>query len=128
MADTIGVMYLGKLVEVGSGDDIYRRPAHHYTAALIAAVPEPDPTRTRPSSSPPTCEVSYRARSTRPRAAGSARGAGAQLVCAQEEPPLRLFGAGHMAACHFPLFPLVEDDGGTGAGATAAAGAGSALP
>ena len=45
MADTIGVMYLGKLVEVGSGDDIYRRPVHHYTAALIAAVPEPDPTR-----------------------------------------------------------------------------------
>ena len=36
-------MYLGKMVEIGSGDDVYRRPVHHYTAALIAAVPEPDP-------------------------------------------------------------------------------------
>jgi oligopeptide/dipeptide ABC transporter ATP-binding protein len=129
MADTIGVMYLGKLVEVGSGDDIYRRPAHHYTAALIAAVPEPDPTPDKaqliaanvrgelPSPLNPPSGCRFRTRCP-----------AAQLVCAQEEPPLRLFGAGHMAACHFPLFPLVEDDGGTGAGATAAAGAGSALP
>jgi oligopeptide/dipeptide ABC transporter ATP-binding protein len=129
MADTIGVMYLGKLVEVGSGDDIYRRPAHHYTAALIAAVPEPDPTRDKtqmiaanvrgelPSPLNPPSGCRFRTRCP-----------AAQLVCAQEEPPLRLFGPGHMAACHFPLLAAPEGDGGSATGATAAAGAHAVLP
>ena len=43
MADRIGVMYLGKLVEMGSGDDIYQRAAHPYTAGLIATIPAPEP-------------------------------------------------------------------------------------
>jgi peptide/nickel transport system ATP-binding protein len=43
MADRIGVMYLGKLVELGSGEDIYARPAHPYTAGLLAAIPVPEP-------------------------------------------------------------------------------------
>ena len=43
MADRIGVMYLGKLVEMGSADDIYQRAAHPYTAGLIATIPVPDP-------------------------------------------------------------------------------------
>ena len=43
LSDRIGVMYLGKIVELGSGDDIYSRPAHPYTQALIDAIPEPDP-------------------------------------------------------------------------------------
>ena len=43
LADRIGVMYLGKLVELGTGDDIYRRPAHPYTEALIKTIPVPDP-------------------------------------------------------------------------------------
>jgi peptide/nickel transport system ATP-binding protein len=47
MADQIGVMYLGKLVEMGSGEDIYERPAHPYTAGLIATIPVPDPTAER---------------------------------------------------------------------------------
>jgi oligopeptide/dipeptide ABC transporter ATP-binding protein len=124
MADTIGVMYLGKLVEVGSGDDVYRRPVHHYTAALIAAVPEPDPTRDKtkllaanvwgelPSPLNPPSGCRFRTRCP-----------AAQLICAQEEPPLRLFGPGHLAACHFPLLEPAVADGGAGAGATAAAGA-----
>ncbi len=123
MADTIGVMYLGKLVEVGSGDDIYRRPVHHYTAALIAAVPEPDPTRDKtqmvaanvrgelPSPLNPPSGCRFRTRCP-----------AAQLVCAQEEPPLRVFGPGHMAACHFPLLAASEGVGGGGTGATATAG------
>ncbi|HEX5193688.1 MAG TPA: hypothetical protein VFW09_12865 [Solirubrobacteraceae bacterium] len=45
LAHRIGVMYMGKLVEVGGGDDIYRQPAHHYKAGLIAAIPQPDPSR-----------------------------------------------------------------------------------
>src|SRR6202012_1055261 len=43
MADRIGVMYLGKLVEIGSGADIYERAAHPYTAGLIATIPVPEP-------------------------------------------------------------------------------------
>ncbi len=43
LADRIGVMYLGKLVEIGSGEDIYLRPAHPYTEALIKTIPVPDP-------------------------------------------------------------------------------------
>ena len=43
LADRIGVMYLGKLVEIGTGDDIYKRPAHPYTEALIKTIPVPDP-------------------------------------------------------------------------------------
>jgi len=47
MADRIGVMYLGKMVELGSGDDIYERAAHPYTAGLIATIPAPDPATER---------------------------------------------------------------------------------
>jgi len=72
MADTIGVMYLGKLVEVGSGDDIYRRPAHHYTAALIAAVPEPDPTRDKAQLIAANVRGELPSPLNPPRAAGSA--------------------------------------------------------
>ncbi|HMK97605.1 MAG TPA: ABC transporter ATP-binding protein [Acidimicrobiales bacterium] len=108
MADRIGVMYLGKLVEVGSGDDIYFRPAHHYTAGLIAAVPEPDPSREDskrttpvggelPSPVNPPSGCRFRTRCP-----------AAQEICALEEPQLRPFHPGHLAACHFPLQVPVE--------------------
>jgi oligopeptide/dipeptide ABC transporter ATP-binding protein len=103
MADRIGVMYLGKLVEMGSGDDIYRRAAHPYTAALIATVPVPDPQAARarkevgisgelPSPVHPPSGCRFRTRCPF-----------AQPLCAEEEPRLRSFGPGHVAACHFPL-------------------------
>ncbi|HEY9482643.1 MAG TPA: dipeptide ABC transporter ATP-binding protein [Micromonosporaceae bacterium] len=103
MADRIGVMYLGKLVEMGSDDDIYRRAAHPYTAALIATIPVPDPSVERrkrepaiegelPSSANPPSGCRFRT-----------RGRYAQDVCAEVEPPLRSFGPDHVAACHFPL-------------------------
>ncbi|MHB1987653.1 MAG: ABC transporter ATP-binding protein [Acidimicrobiales bacterium] len=120
LANRIGVMYLGKLVEFGPGDDIYRRPVHHYTAGLIATVPEPDPTREKakkevgiqgelPSPIDPPSGCRFRTRCP-----------AAQELCAQEEPPLRLFATGHMAACHFPLREpeAVPDTVGAGAGAS----------
>jgi oligopeptide/dipeptide ABC transporter ATP-binding protein len=103
MADRIGVMYLGKLVETGSGQDIYQRAAHPYTAGLIATIPLPDPAAERakqevaikgelPSPVNPPSGCRFRTRCQF-----------AQERCAAEEPELRSFGPGHMAACHFPL-------------------------
>jgi peptide/nickel transport system ATP-binding protein len=103
MADQIGVMYLGKLVELGSGEDVYQRAAHPYTAGLIATIPTPEPSVERaktgaaikgelPSPVNPPSGCRFRTRCPL-----------AQERCAQEEPPLRSFGPGHIAACHFPL-------------------------
>jgi oligopeptide/dipeptide ABC transporter ATP-binding protein len=103
MADTIGVMYLGKLVEVAPALDIYGRAAHPYTRALIDTIPEPDPVRARtsrgkhikgelPSAMTPPSGCRFRTRCPF-----------VQEICAEEEPPLRPFGDRHLAACHFPL-------------------------
>jgi peptide/nickel transport system ATP-binding protein len=103
LADRIGVMYLGKLVELGTGDDIYKRAAHPYTEALIKTIPVPDPTAEKAKDdagirgelpSPVTPPSGCRFRTRCPRA---------QDLCAAEEPLLRSFGTGHQAACHFPL-------------------------
>ena len=103
MSAKIGVMYLGKLVELGSGEDIYQRAAHPYTAGLIATIPIPDPSLARangevgikgelPSPINPPSGCRFRTRCPF-----------AQEICAEEEPQLRSFGPGHIAACHFPL-------------------------
>jgi peptide/nickel transport system ATP-binding protein len=104
MADTIGVMYLGKLVEVGPADDVYYRPVHPYTKGLIDAVPVPDPQAERatrqkgvagelPSNIHPPSGCRFRTRCPF-----------ARDLCSEQEPPLRPFTArGHLAACHFPL-------------------------
>jgi peptide/nickel transport system ATP-binding protein len=102
MADQIGVMYLGKMVELGSGEDIYQRAAHPYTAGLLGAVLEPDPDIARvrkekiagelPSALHPPSGCRFRTRCPF-----------AKEVCVEQEPELRLMGTGHVAACHFPL-------------------------
>jgi peptide/nickel transport system ATP-binding protein len=103
LADRIGVMYLGKLVEIGTGDDIYARPAHPYTQALIKTIPVPDPAVEKaktevgirgelPSPIDPPSGCRFRTRCPL-----------AQQLCAEVEPPLRRFGGEHLAACHFPL-------------------------
>ncbi|WP_037573217.1 ABC transporter ATP-binding protein [Phaeacidiphilus oryzae] len=103
LADRIGVMYLGKLVELGSGEDIYQRPAHPYTAGLLKAIPIPEPEAERekrgegvegelPSPINPPSGCRFRTRCPL-----------AQDRCAEEVPELRLFSDGHQAACHFPL-------------------------
>jgi peptide/nickel transport system ATP-binding protein len=103
MADRIGVMYLGKLVEIGSSADIYQRFAHPYTAGLLAAIPVPEPEAAKqhrgegvkgelPSPVNPPSGCRFRTRCQF-----------AQDICADREPELRAFGADHLAACHFPL-------------------------
>ncbi|MGH3202383.1 MAG: ABC transporter ATP-binding protein [Streptosporangiaceae bacterium] len=104
LADVIGVMYLGKLVETGPAADVYARPVHPYTKGLIDTVPVADPalehakehrgvTGELPSALAPPSGCRFRTRCPR-----------ARDLCARAEPPLRPFtAAGHHAACHFPL-------------------------
>jgi oligopeptide/dipeptide ABC transporter ATP-binding protein len=108
LSDRIGVMYLGKIVELGTGDDIYHRAAHPYTDALIKTIPLPDPEVERdkdvavrgepPSPIEPPSGCRFRTRCPR-----------AQATCAEIEPPLRSFGPGHQAACHYPLQPTAAE-------------------
>ncbi len=101
MADRIGVMYLGRLVEIGTVADVYERPAHPYTAGLLASIPVPNPQSTRtaggikgelPSAIDPPSGCVFRTRCPL-----------AQQICADERPPALSFGGEHQAACHFPL-------------------------
>jgi len=103
ISDRVGVMYLGKLVEVGTEDEIYSRPTHPYTQALLSAVPMPDPDARAhrdvirlegdvPSPANPPSGCRFRTRCWK-----------AQEKCAIEEPPLILRPAAdnHPSACHF---------------------------
>ena len=108
VSDLIGVMYLGKLVEAGTSEDVYECSAHPYTAALIATIPLPDPAHERakthtairgelPSAIEPPRGCRFHTRCPR-----------AQDLCREAEPPLRPFGPNHLAACHFPLQEPLE--------------------
>jgi oligopeptide/dipeptide ABC transporter ATP-binding protein len=108
LADRIGVMYLGRLVEIGTGDDIYRRAAHPYTDALIRTIPVPDPLVEKsktdagisgelPSPLNPPSGCRFRTRCPR-----------AQDRCAEAVPELRPFSPTQSAACHFPLQTPLE--------------------
>jgi peptide/nickel transport system ATP-binding protein len=120
LADEIAVMYLGKVVEAAPALELFERTVHPYTRGLIDAIPVPDPEQARsrvgvavtgelPSSINPPSGCRFRTRCPL-----------AQDVCAEQEPPLRTFGAGHNAACHFPLRPAQD---ATAAGSAAPAGA-----
>jgi peptide/nickel transport system ATP-binding protein len=108
ISDRVAVMYLGKLCEVGPSDALYEEPAHPYTAALLAAIPVPDPsvrpdpdkttTGEIPSPMAPPSGCRFRTRCPL-----------AQAVCAEEEPQMREVRPGHHVACHFPLvMPAAE--------------------
>jgi oligopeptide transport system ATP-binding protein len=103
VSDRIAVMYLGKIVEVSPAEELYRRPIHPYTEALLSAVPIPDPElssqRERivlegdvpsPITPPSGCRFHPRCRY-------------ATEICATDDPPLIDHGDGHVAACHHPL-------------------------
>ncbi|MEV7602237.1 ABC transporter ATP-binding protein [Kitasatospora sp. NPDC089797] len=104
LSDRIGVMYLGKLVEIGPAPSVYARPVHHYTRGLLDTVPVADPVVERakssrgvagelPSAIDPPSGCRFRTRC-----------AAAQEICAEAEPPLVAYGPDdHLAACHFPL-------------------------
>ncbi len=108
VADRVAVMYLGNLVELASRDDLYARPRHPYTVALMSAVPNPEPGRRMadgsrerrervrlvgdvpsPLNPPPACRFHTRCWK-------------AQEVCRTVPPPLEELSPGHQVACHFP--------------------------
>ncbi|MCU1596769.1 MAG: dipeptide transporter ATP-binding protein [Glaciihabitans sp.] len=103
LADRIGVMYLGKLVEIGPSTEVYSAPRHPYTAGLIASIPTPDPAREKSRSTEglsgeiasaidPPSGCRFRTRCPL-----------ATELCAREEPVLDLRDGPHAVACHFPL-------------------------
>jgi peptide/nickel transport system ATP-binding protein/oligopeptide transport system ATP-binding protein len=102
ISDNVAVMYLGQIVEFGSTDDVFERPCHPYTQALLSAIPIPDPaverTRSRiilegdvPSGIDPPQGCPFHTRCWK-----------AEAVCLTEPPPLTDPGIGHPVACHFP--------------------------
>ncbi|MEA2146708.1 MAG: peptide/nickel transport system ATP-binding protein, partial [Solirubrobacteraceae bacterium] len=102
VSDRIAVMYLGKVMEVSPAEELYTKPIHPYTSALLGAIPIPDPnenrSRTRqvvtgeppnPIRPPSGCRFHTRC----PRAS---------QICSRVEPQLTEYAGGHLAACHHP--------------------------
>lgn len=98
ISDTIGVMYLGGLVETGSTEDIFANPLHPYTEALFSAIPMPDPDLKRnriilegnipsPANPPSGCKFHTRCRKC-------------MEICKTKIPEVKDMGNGHMVRCH----------------------------
>jgi oligopeptide/dipeptide ABC transporter ATP-binding protein len=109
VSDRIAVMYLGKLMEVSPAEELYTKPIHPYTVALLAAVPIPDPRENRarerivvageppnPIDPPSGCVFHPRCRH-------------ATDICRTVEPPLAEYANGHLAACHHPQHVSAEE-------------------
>jgi peptide/nickel transport system ATP-binding protein len=103
LADRVGVMYLGTLVELGDSDEVYSAPRHPYTAGLIECIPVPDPAHERsktaaalggelPSALQPPSGCRFRTRCPL-----------ATDRCADEAPVLQVADGLHAVACHYPL-------------------------
>ncbi|MBN2622378.1 MAG: ATP-binding cassette domain-containing protein [Acidimicrobiales bacterium] len=102
VSDRVAVMYLGKLCEVADPDRLYAAPAHPYSAALLSAIPVPDPSVRAsasglvpgdlPSPLAPPSGCRFRTRCPR-----------AEERCALEQPQVREVADGQFVACHFPL-------------------------
>ncbi|MBE9373880.1 dipeptide ABC transporter ATP-binding protein [Saccharopolyspora sp. HNM0983] len=101
LSDRVAVMYLGRVVETGTDEEIYQHPQHPYTQALLSAVPVPDPavrgkrevirlTGDVPSPADPPSGCRFRTRCWK-----------AEDICAEQTPALEIRTGGHPAACHF---------------------------
>jgi len=103
VSDRIAVMYLGKLMEISPAEELYTKPIHPYTAALLGAVPIPDPRENRArerlvvSGEPPNPIDPPSGCVFHPRCPRSTE------ICKRVEPPLTRYPNGHLAACHHPL-------------------------
>ena len=102
VSDRILVMYLGKVMEVSPAEELYHKPIHPYTSALMSAIPIPDPHRNRarermvvsgepPNPINPPSGCRFHTRCER-----------ATDICRTAEPPLTQYAGGHLAACHHP--------------------------
>ncbi len=109
VSDRIVVMYLGKIAEVSPSEELYDKPIHPYTQALLSAIPIADPkenrARTRtvvegeppsPINPPPACRFHTRCPH-------------ATEICRTVEPPLAQYANGHLAACHHPQNVSAEE-------------------
>ena len=103
VSDRIAVMYLGKIMELSPSEELYAKPIHPYTAALLSAIPVPDPRENRrrerivvggepPSPVDPPSGCVFHTRCPR-----------ARDLCKTEVPRLSEYANGHVAACHYPL-------------------------
>ena len=128
VSDRIAVMYLGKLMEVSPAEELYRRPIHPYTSALLSAVPIPDPRENRarerivlqgepPSPIDPPSGCRFHTRCPR-----------ATEVCREVEPPLAEYVNGHLAACHHPLSVSADEVRGARRSAASPLSSGAELP
>jgi oligopeptide/dipeptide ABC transporter ATP-binding protein len=128
VSDRIAVMYLGKLMELSPAEELYVKPIHPYTSALLAAVPIPDPQENRgrervvvsgeppnPIDPPSGCVFHTRC----PQATN---------ICREVEPPLVLYGNGHLAACHHPMNVSNEEIGAAARHEASPLSAGEELP
>jgi peptide/nickel transport system ATP-binding protein len=106
ISDRVVVMYLGKICEIATPDELFARPSHHYTRLLLASIPNPTPGVRRhgeglagelPSPIDPPSGCRFRTRCPV-----------AQERCAHEEPEIRETRPGHFVACHFPDESPVE--------------------
>jgi oligopeptide/dipeptide ABC transporter ATP-binding protein len=128
VSDRVLVMYLGKVMEVAPSEELYAKPIHPYTSALLGAIPIPDPhenrTRARPllTGEPPNpirppsgCRFHTRC----PRATE---------ICRTVEPPLADYGTGHLAACHHPQNVSPAEVGGAVRSPASPLSAGEEMP